>query len=128
LKGSKLLIGLLGAASLLPTAGVAVAEPQELKVVEHATTDAVTDTGATGDSAGDILTFANEVYDADDKNKIGTDQGVCFRTVPGKAWECFWTLTLEKGKLTVEGPCYDSGDSLLAITGGTGELPALSAR
>ena len=48
----------------------------------HATTDAVTDTGA----SGDILTFANEVYDADDKNKIGTDQGICFRTVPGKAW------------------------------------------
>jgi len=53
--------------------------------VGHATTDAVTDTGASGDSAGDILTFANEVYDADDKNKIGTDQGIWLRTVPGKA-------------------------------------------
>lgn len=95
---------------------------QELKMVEHATTDAVTDTGASGDSAGDILTFANEVYDADDKNKIGTDQGICFRTVPGKAWECFWTLSLDKGQLTVEGPFYDSGDSVLAITGGTGEF------
>jgi allene oxide cyclase len=107
---------------------------QELKMVEHATTDAVTDTGASGDSAGDILTFANEVYDADDKNKIGTDQGICFRTVPGKAWECFWTLSLDKGQLTVEGPFYDSGDSVLAITGGTGEFAgalgemALSAR
>ena len=28
-----------------------------LTVIEHATTDAVTDTGATGDSAGDLLTF-----------------------------------------------------------------------
>jgi hypothetical protein len=79
---------------------------QEQKMVEHATTDAVTDTGASGDSAGDILTFANEVYDADDKNKIGTDQGICFRTVPGKAWGAF----------------FDSGDSVLAITGGTGEF------
>jgi allene oxide cyclase len=107
---------------------------QELKMVGHATTDAVTDTGASGDSAGDILTFANEVYDADDKNKIGTDQGICFRTVPGKAWECFWTLSLDKGQLTVEGPFYDSGYSVLAITGGTGEFAgalgemALSAR
>jgi hypothetical protein len=50
----------------------------ELKVIEHATTDAVTDTGASGDSAGDILTFANE---ADDKEKVGSDQGICFRTV-----------------------------------------------
>ena len=103
-------------------------------MVEHATTDAVTDTGASGDSAGDILTFANEVYDANDKNKIGTDQGICFRTVPGKAWECFWTLSLDKGRPTVEGPFYDSGDSVLAITGGTGEFAgalgemALSAR
>ena len=78
--------------------GPASAEPQELKVIEHATTDAVTDTGAEGDSAGDILTFANEVFDADDKNKIGTNQGICFRTVVGKAWECFWTLTLDKGQ------------------------------
>jgi hypothetical protein len=90
-------------------------------MVEHATTDATTDTGAEGDSAGDILTFANEVFDADDKVKIGTDQGVCFRTVPGKAYECFWTVNLEKGQITVEGPFLDSGDSVLAITGGTGE-------
>jgi allene oxide cyclase-like protein len=100
----------------------AAADPQELKVTEHATTDAVTDTGASGDSAGDILTFANEVFDADDKNKIGTDQGMCFRTVVGKAWECTWTLTLEKGQLTVEGPFHDTGDSVFAITGGTGEF------
>ena len=57
----------------------------------------------------------------DDKNKVGTDQGICFRIVPGKSWECFWTLALEKGQLTVEGPFYDKGDSVLAITGGTGE-------
>ena len=80
---------------------------QEIKTIEHATTDAVTDTGAAGDSAGDILTFANEVFDADDKNKIGTNQGICFRTVVGKAWECFWTVSLDKGLITVEGPFYD---------------------
>jgi allene oxide cyclase len=112
----------IAAASGLMAAGPVSAAPQELKMVEHATTDAVTDTGAAGDSAGDILTFSNEVFDADDKNKIGTDQGICFRTVPGKAWECFWTLSLEKGQLTVEGPFYDSGDSVLAVTGGTGEF------
>ena len=61
------------------------------------------------------------MFDAEDKVKIGTDQGVCFRTVPGKAYECFWTVNLEKGQITVEGPFLDSGDSVLAITGGTGE-------
>jgi len=122
------------AAGAIAASSAAFAEPQEIKLVEHATTDAVTDTGASGDSAGDILTFSNEVYDADDKNKVGSDQGICFRTVPGKAWECSWTLNLEKCQLTVEGPFYDSADSVLAITGGTGEFAgalgemALSAR
>ena len=111
------------AACCLIAVGPGAAEAaQEIKMIEHATTDAVTDTGAKGDSAGDILTFANEVFDADDKNKIGTDQGMCFRTVAGKAWECTWTLNLDKGQLTVEGPFYDTGDSVLAITGGTGEF------
>jgi len=118
----------VAAAGLIASGPAAVAEPQELKMVERATTDAVTDTGAAGDSAGDILTFANEVFDADDENKIGTDQGICFRTLPGKAWECFWTLSLEKGQITVEGPFLDSGDSVLAITGGTGGNRAAGGR
>jgi hypothetical protein len=112
----------IAAGAVMAMGAAALADPQELKVIEHATTDAVTDTGAAGDSAGDILTFANEVFDADDKNKVGSDQGVCFRTLPGKAWECFWTLSLDKGQITVEGPFLDSGDSVLAITGGTGEF------
>lgn len=118
---SRLLCLVAIAVGSLIAAGPASAEPQELKMIERATTDAVTDTSATGDSAGDILTFANDVFDADDKNKLGTNQGICFRTVVGKAWECFWTLTLDKGQITVEGPFYDAGDSMLAVTGGTGD-------
>jgi hypothetical protein len=38
----------------------------------------------------------------------------------GKAWECFWTLSLSDGQITVEGPFFDAGDSTLAVTGGTG--------
>jgi hypothetical protein len=121
---SSKLLPLFCVSCLVSLAGAvpAAAAPQEIKVIEHATTDAVTDTGAPGDSVGDILTFANEVFDADDKNKVGTNQGVCFRTVAGKAWECFWTLSLDKGQITVEGPFYDKGDSVLAITGGTGDF------
>jgi len=74
----------VAAAGLMASGPAAIAEPQELKMVEHATTDAVTDTGAKGDSAGDILTFANEVFDADDKSKIGTNQGVCSAPCPAK--------------------------------------------
>lgn len=110
--------GLMSAAVLLVP--VAMAGSAKLNLVERATTDAVTDLGAKGDSAGDLLTFANEVYDAKNATKVGTDNGWCIRTVPGKAWECFWTLTLPKGQITVEGPFLDAGDSVLAVTGGTG--------
>jgi allene oxide cyclase len=92
-----------------------------IAVVERADTDAVTDTGAKGDSVGDVLTFANPVFDRANKTQIGTDQGYCVRTVVGKAWECNWTMSLKDGQLTVEGPFLDAGDSVLAITGGTGK-------
>lgn len=94
--------------------------PQTIHVVERATTDVVTDTGATGDSVGDILTFANQLYDAANENPIGTDNGYCFRTVVASTWECNWTITLEEGQISVEGPFFDAADSILAITGGTG--------
>jgi allene oxide cyclase len=90
-----------------------------VSVVEHATTDAVTN-GTAGDDAGNILTFANDVFDAADAHKVGSDQGSCVRTVVGKAWECTWTTFLQSGQITVEGPFYDAGGSVLAVTGGTG--------
>jgi allene oxide cyclase len=91
-----------------------------LTVIEHATTDAVTDTGDSGDSAGDLLTFANPIFDASDKKQVGTDQGYCVRTVPGVAWECNFTTFLPRGQIVVEGPFYDARGSTFAITGGTG--------
>jgi len=100
----------------------------KIAVVEHADTDVVTDTGDEGDSVGDILTFANEVYDEENANEIGSDNGYCLRTVVGEAWECHWTLTLENGQITVDGPFYDKGDSVLAITGGTGDYAAASGQ
>ena len=58
------------AAASLVAAGAAAADPQELKVTEHNTTQVVTDVGASGDSPGDILTFGqNEVFDADDRTR-----------------------------------------------------------
>jgi len=90
-----------------------------IHVIEHATTDAVTN-GTAGDSAGNILTFANDVYDAADAHKIGSDQGYCVRTVVGAAWECNWTTFLPGGQITVEGPFSDTGDTVVAVTGGTG--------
>lgn len=110
----------------LMTAPAAFGMDKVVKLVERATSDAVTDTGAEGDSAGDILTFANPVYDEANATQLGTDNGFCVRTEVAKAWECFWTLTLGDGQITVEGPYLDSGDSVLAVTGGTGAYSGVS--
>jgi allene oxide cyclase len=91
-----------------------------ITVIEHATSDTTTDTGATGDSVGDVLTFANDVFDGSNANKVGTDQGYCLRVVAGTSYECTWTTFLPGGQIVVAGPFYDAKDSTLAITGGTG--------
>ena len=105
-----------GAALLAPAFGA-----EHLKVVERPVGETTLDLGAKGDSVGDLLVFANGIFDAANKSQIGTDQGYCVRTVVGKSWECFWTLTLKTGQITVEGPFADEGDSLFAVTGGTGK-------
>jgi allene oxide cyclase len=91
-----------------------------IHVVERATSDAVTNGNPAVDTAGNILTFANDVYDSTDTTKVGSDQGSCVRVVVGKSWECMWTTFLPGGQITVEGPFYDTSDSVVAITGGTG--------
>jgi allene oxide cyclase len=111
------LAGLL--AALLPVLPAAAAE--QLKLVERALTDTTVDVGAKGDSVGDLLTFANPVYDAANNNRVGSDQGFCIRVSVGKSWECFWTLTLKTGQIMLEGPFLDFGDSVMAVTGGTGK-------
>ena len=110
---------LAGALALL--APLAASAGERLQVVERALTDTTIDLGAKGDSIGDLLTFANPIYDAANKAKLGSDQGYCVRVVVGKSWECFWTLILAEGQITVEGPFFDTGDSVMVVTGGTGK-------
>ena|SRR6267154_2635816 len=110
----------LAAAALL-LAATPVRAAQHLVVVERAMTDTTIDLGEKGDSLGDLLTFANPVFDAANKVQLGADQGYCVRVMVGKSWECFWTLILKDGQITVEGPFYDEGDSVMIVTGGTGK-------
>lgn len=92
-------------------------------VVERADTDTVIEQLPEGDSAGDLLVFANPVFDATNTEQVGTDQGWCIRTdVAGGAWECTWTLFLAQGQIVVQGPFLDAGPSTMAITGGTGDF------
>ena len=114
-------LALITASAIAAFPALPTAAGERIEVIEHALTDATLDLGAKGDSVGDLLTFANPVYDASNKTQLGTDQGYCVRVIVGKSWECFWTLLLKAGQITVEGPFYDSGDSLLVITGGSGQ-------
>jgi hypothetical protein len=109
------------AGALALVAPLVASAGERLQVVERALTDTTVDLGAKGDSVGDLLTFANPIYDAANKTKLGSDQGYCVRVVVGKSWECFWTLLLAEGQITVEGPFFDTGDSVMVVTGGTGK-------
>ena len=107
----------LGAASA--TSGIA--GPITLTVFEHSTTDKVIDVGRHGDSTGDILTFHNKLFDETDTTKVGTLQGQCVRESPrAGTWECWWTMSLADGQVTVEGPFSDTSNPAFAVTGGTG--------
>ena len=103
------------------TGGARTATTATVHVIEHAVTDSTTDVGTPGDSAGDVLTFHNKVFDAKDHGVVGSDQGHCIRVDPvGGSYECLYTTSLPGGQITVEGPFYDKRSSVLAITGGTG--------
>lgn len=98
-----------------------IAEPTTIHVVERPISDVVIDTGEAGDTSGDLLTFANPLYDETNEVKVGRNQGECIRISPQKgSWECRWTAWVEGGSIMVEGPFFDAKPSVLAITGGTG--------
>ena len=90
-------------------------------VVEHAITDTEIPTGGGKDVKGNILTFNNPVFNAADTKQVGHDEGYCIRLAPKQGiWECLWTTFLSAGQITVQGPFYDTRNSVLSITGGTG--------
>ena len=93
-----------------------------IHVVEHAITDTEVPLAPGGkDEKGDILTFNNPIYDAANRTRIGHDEGFCTRVAPKLGiYECLWTTFLEGGQITVQGPFYDTRNSTLSITGGTG--------
>jgi len=104
------------AAATSPAAAMAATT---IHVVERATTDAVTN-GSKKDREGNVLTWHNKIYDAQNKKQVGRDAGYCVRVVVGKSWECSWTTYLAAGSISVQGPFSDTGSTVLAVTGGTG--------
>ncbi len=115
----KQIAGIATLMSVLVTVPVLAA--QTIRLVERPIDEKTIDLGAKGDSIGDLLVFGNPIFDAANKVRLGTDQGFCVRIIVGKSWECNWTLTLKEGQIVIEGPYMDSGDSVFAVTGGTGK-------
>lgn len=109
-----------------PAPAAARAGTRTIDVVERAVTDTTADTGPSGDSRGDVLAFANPVYDRADRHLVGHDNGSCVRTAVGSAYDCQWSLQLRRGQIMVQGPFYDTRDSVLAITGGTGAFTGVT--
>jgi allene oxide cyclase len=119
----------VGAALVLPAAASAHTGhhhhhrgAQTITVVEHAITD-TEQTAVPGgpDEPGDPLTFTNPVFNPANTTQVGHDEGFCMRLdVSTGTWECLWTTFLPHGQITVQGPYYDTKNSVLSITGGTG--------
>jgi hypothetical protein len=109
-------------------AGTSSAKPTQahaagatVHVIEHAITDTEIPSGGGKDVKGNVLTFNNPVFNVADKKRVGHDEGFCTRIDPKLGiWECLWTTFLKAGQITVQGPFYDTRNSALSITGGTG--------
>ena len=110
------------ATTVLPmfTAGTALAA-EHMTLVEHPVNETTVHVSSKVDALGDLLTFANPVFDQANKTQVASDQGYCVRVAVGKSWECMWTMILKDGMITVEGPFMDTGDSMFVVTGGTGK-------
>ena len=109
------------ASSAKPNHGHGHKSGGKIHVIEHAITDAEAPGVGGADVNGNILTFANPVYNVSNQKQVGHDEGFCTRVdVKQGIWECLWTTFLKGGQITVQGPFYDTRNSVLSITGGTG--------
>jgi allene oxide cyclase len=102
-------------------AKTAHASGRTVHVIEHAITDTEIPGVGGKDVKGNILTFNNPVFNTANTTRVGHDEGFCTRLqVKLGIWECLWTTFLKGGQITVQGPYYDTRNSTLSITGGTG--------
>ena len=112
-----------------PAPAIEIELDADVIVVERALSDTLIDLGEPGETIGDMNVFANPIYDETNTTQIGSNQGFCILTNPGVAFECSWTLFLEDGQLTVQGPVNaDGSNSFLTITGGTGAYAGVSGQ
>ena len=80
------------------------------------------DVAPPGASPGDMMIFQADILDSTTRKLVGGDSGWCVRTWTSKELsECTFTLTLADGEISVQGPSERHGETVLAVTGGTGK-------
>jgi allene oxide cyclase len=114
-------VGWWGAGLLLALTASPSFATERFLLIESPGPNAPINPAGKGTATGDLLTFAKVLFDATNQVQEGTDQGYCVRVEVGKSMECSCTLILKKGQITIAGPFLDTGDSVLAVTGGTGK-------
>lgn len=116
-----LAVGAIAAAPSSAKPRRALAAGTTVHVIEHAITDTENPGVGGKDVKGNVLTFNNPVFNVANTKQVGHDEGFCIRVAPARGiWECLWTTFLKAGQITVQGPYYDTRNSVLSITGGTG--------
>jgi allene oxide cyclase len=116
-----LAVGAIAAAPSSAKPRRALAAGTTVHVIEHAITDTENPGVGGKDVKGNVLTFNNPVFNVANTKQVGHDEGFCIRVAPAEGiWECLWTTFLKAGQITVQGPYYDTRNSVLSITGGTG--------
>jgi hypothetical protein len=104
-----------GAAGAADTASAA----RTFRVVERTTAVQFVDNAPAGDSQGDVVIGASDLFDRRDR-RMGTSHWTCVRTNLGTQRHCTLTYFFRRGFVTLQGPYRDDGTGRFAITGGTG--------
>ena len=74
---------------------------ETLHVVEREAADTTIHLSTKGetDSKGDMIVFANPIFDSTNTHQLGIVQGTCVRVIVAKSWECFFTLALATDRI-----------------------------
>jgi len=116
------------AISMTPAPG-ADCEELALSFVERPLNDHIVDVGYPDkDSLGDLMVWANKVYDQGNAAEVGDDSGWCIRTAVGRSRECTFTVSLAEGHITAAGTAIDRTDSIFAVVGGTGNFLGMTGQ
>lgn len=104
-------------------AGAAHAETawKQMTVIEESGrgTTTVINLNKKSNSAGKMTVWHEPVVN-ESGTQVGTSNGFCITTLPGKLSECRWTLSLTDGTIALASTEAVKGTSPAAIVGGTG--------